>query len=734
MNTKWIVPLEAAGPRDRPRIGGKGYALHRLLSGGFRVPEAVCVTTALYRAYLRRTGIGERILMELNRKQFKDLRWEEIWDSALRIRSLFLRKELPKALEGPVKKALHARFGDSPVAVRSSAPEEDAAAVSFAGLHESFLNVRGAEAIIDSIRKVWASLWSDAALLYRQELKLGVDKSAMAVLVQQLVTGRASGVAFSHNPVNPAQGVVEAVHGLNQGLVDGAVAPDRWLIDRQRRRIVGHTAAERRQWAVADPSGVRLEALPSALQSKTPLDDAEVRQVFDLALAAQDHFGSPQDVEWTFAERKLHLLQSRPITSGREAAEGDQRGWYLSLKRSFENLKELRGRIENELIPAMVAAADELAALDPGRLDDAALATEIRRRSEINSHWVSVYWAEFIPYAHGVRLFGQFYNDSVHPADPYEFLTLLGQTPMAGLERNRLIDEMAALVRATPGMAAALQAGDPPAAPLAAKLAAFIDRFGDLSCPASGARHCTERPETLINVILQLAAHPPSHPQTAPGARAEDLKVAFLARFSGAERRRADEMLDLARSSYQLRDDDNIHLGRIEARLTAALQEARRRLAPRIPDGTAEIDPSELLLALENPGHQLQAHPPAAKAAAPAPARTLRARQLVGQPAGPGIARGPARVILTPADLAAFEAGEILVCDAVDPNMTFFAPLSAGVVERRGGMLIHGAIIAREYGLPCVTGVPDATALIETGDELTVDGYLGIVTVATGRL
>jgi pyruvate,water dikinase len=372
--------------------------------------------------------------------------------------------------------------------------------------------------------------------------------------------------------------------------------------------------------------------------------------------------------------------------------------------------------------------------VDLGRLDDAALATEIRRRTEINSHWVGVYWAEFIPYAHGVRLFGQVYNDSVHPEDPYEFLVLLGQTPMAGLERNRLIAEMADLVRATPAMAAALQAGEPPPAPLDAKLTAFIDRFGDLSCPASGARHCTERPETLINVILQMAALPPSGPQKAPGSRAEDLKTAFLGLFSGAKRRRAEEMLDLARSSYQLRDDDNIHLGRIEARLTAALQEARRRLAPRIPQGAAEIDPAELLLALENPLHVLRPEPPAARAAGPAARTSLRARQLVGQPAGPGVARGPARVILTPADLAAFQAGEVLVCDAVDPNMTFFAPLSAGVVERRGGMLIHGAIIAREYGLPCVTGVPDATGLIRTGDELTVDGFLGIVTVATGRL
>ena len=86
------------------------------------------------------------------------------------------------------------------------------------------------------------------------------------------------------------------------------------------------------------------------------------------------------------------------------------------------------------------------------------------------------------------------------------------------------------------------------------------------------------------------------------------------------------------------------------------------------------------------------------------------------------------------ADLAEFKYGEILVCDAVDPNMTFVVPLAAGVVERRGGMLIHGAIIAREYGLPCVTGIPDATKLIQNGDAVTVDGYLGIVTIGSAEL
>jgi pyruvate,water dikinase len=101
----------------------------------------------------------------------------------------------------------------------------------------------------------------------------------------------------------------------------------------------------------------------------------------------------------------------------------------------------------------------------------------------------------------------------------------------------------------------------------------------------------------------------------------------------------------------------------------------------------------------------------------------------VGHPAGPGIATGKARVIKAHGDLADFKFGEILVCDAIDPNMTFVVPLVSAIVERRGGMLIHGAIIAREYGLPCVTGVPEAISKIKTGDSLTVDGYLGIVTV-----
>jgi pyruvate,water dikinase len=190
----------------------------------------------------------------------------------------------------------------------------------------------------------------------------------------------------------------------------------------------------------------------------------------------------------------------------------------------------------------------------------------------------------------------------------------------------------------------------------------------------------------------------------------------------------AVEMLDLARASYRLRDDDNIYLGRIEAQLLAAVQEGKRRIG----DGRDGEGSDELRKTLKEVDFRSEA--PASDGIEDRSRLNLKARQLIGQPAGPGLARGKARVIRRHSDLVDFKRADVLVCDAVDPNMTFVIPLAAAVVERRGGMLIHGAIIAREYGLPCVTGIPDATALINTGDEITVDGFLGIVTIGSAEI
>ena len=710
----YVLGIEEIRLEDRPAVGGKAFNLARLRENGFAVPQTVCVTARAYDLFVDRSGIRERIQMELNRKPFAEMRWEEVWDAALRIRHLFSAHSLPARLDAEIAGVCEARFGDRPVVVRSSAPEEDDARASFAGLHESYLNLRGREKISKHLRLVWASLWSDAALLYRQELGLTVESSAMAVVIQEIVTGRCSGVAFSKSPDNPAQGVVEAVFGLNAGLVDGVVAPDRWHLDRTSRHVLTHSRAERETHMAASDSGVRIAPLPEYLKTAPMLSEHDVVSLFGQVMRAEGCFGSPQDMEWTHTDRGFVFLQSRPITTGSGRDADDKRGWYLSLHRSFENLVALRRRIEGELIPAMIREAGHLAQIDPGLLSDDALEEEAERRRKINDHWVRVYWDDFIPYAHGVRLFGQFYNDAMTPEDPYEFLDLLAPDSLESLARNGMLEQMAALLRDRPAARLQLEKMDLKRLDkdLAELLGRFRKRFGDLACTLTDAPGCRQENEALIRIVLEMAAHPPTRPRERR-QDAASLETRFLNRFAGEERDRAAAMLSLARSSYRLRDDDNIHLGRIEAQLFAALNEQARRRE-------------------DSPAPVAAARSPAAASPPDGGSRprfNAKPRQLVGQPAGPGMARAPARVVRRSEDLLAFKAGEALVCDAVDPNMTFVVPLAAGIVERRGGMLIHGAIIAREYGIPCVTGVPGATDLIATGDLLNVDGYLGIVTV-----
>lgn len=716
----WTRTAEDLAPNERLLVGGKAYRLAQLAQQGFKTPPWICLTTQTYDAYLDVTGLRERIALEVHRKAFEAMRWEELWDCATRIRNLFLQTPVPQELGAYLEPAIETHIGDRPAVVRSSAIDEDTGQASFAGLHDSYVNIRGVAEILRHVRLVWASLWSDAALLYRHEIGLNISNSAMAVLIQILKVGHSSGVAFTIDPTDEHQAVIEAVHGLSQGLVDGTIEPDRWILSRSNERIAAHTPANRRFYLIPGPEDVRKARLPADLVDRPPLSHDQVRDVYRQACEVEAAFNQPQDIEWTLTETGMFLLQARPITT-RPGSADDQRGWYLSLHKSFEQLVELRDKIENDHIPKMIETARELTAIDLAALSDIALATEIKQRWELNQHWSAVYWADFIPYAHGVRLFGQYYNDWVNPEDPYEFIDLLTQTGMESLARNDLLEELAEMVRGDAGLLQNLSTGLDKGA-FERKLKTFLDHYGDLSTGVTGRRMANGDLTALTGFIAEMARNTRS---AANGAGPKDparLKADFLGRFDADERLQAEAMLDLARNSYQLRDDDNIHLGRIEAQFLVAVEVGQQRLEKAEDTGNKALkDVLDQVNAGENPS--------SIKTAADKRTVGFRQRQLVGQPAGPGLVKARARVISDPGQLLNFKSGEILVCDAVDPNMTFVIPLAAGIVERRGGMLIHGAIIAREYGLPCVTGVPHAAVMIKTGDMITVDGYLGIVTV-----
>jgi pyruvate,water dikinase len=720
---KLIIGLDQIGDEDGSIVGGKAVALAALQRTGHPVPRSICLTIEAYELFVERASLRAVIHQELGRKRFEDMRWEEIWDVALRIRNRFLRAQVPEEIVMAVERHLAKQLPEGALAVRSSAPGEDSKGASFAGLHDSFVGVRGLDAVIEAIRGVWASLWSDRALLYRRELGIDIDTSAMAVVIQELIDGVVSGIVFGVHPTDSELAVIESVYGLNQGLVDGTIEPDHWTLERDTGRVAGHTPPGERRRLVARGSETVVEELGLELRGSPPLDGDALARVFEAARASEALFGAPQDVEWTIVDGRLVLLQSRPVTTS-ATDEGDKRAWYLSLTRSLDNLRALRERVELELLPAMGREADEIAECDLAALGTKELADEIERRRAAHDRWVDTYWRDFIPLAHGIRIFGQFYNEVVRPEDPYEFMELLAATPMLSVRRNGELGRIASKVRENPELRGLLSAGQPADADFELELEGFEREFGDA---VFADQQCFGDRARLVRLLLSLAAAPPAA-GPASTLDIEGRTEAFIASVEEDRRALARELLDIGRTSYRLRDDDNIHLARLEALVLAAVEEGRYRLRDRRTDEHKRFDLNDVVRALRNPNLVMEPKPAYAPAVVEEGFRA-RPRQLVGQPAGPGVVTGPARVIEGVEGLFEFQPGEVLVCDAVDPNMTFVVPMASAVVERRGGMLIHGAIIAREYGLPCVTGVPDITTLVSTGDRLAVDGYLGIVTV-----
>ena len=208
----------------------------------------------------------------------------------------------------------YADAGEPAVAVRS-ATAEDLPEASFAGQQESFLNVRGIDAVLEPLRACWASLWSERAVQYREMACIEHATVSMAVLVQSMADARAAGVAFTADPVtgNRDRMLISATTGLAEDLVAGQITPDSWLLE--DGWVIEQTIAKKSYELVASPSGgVERTALANA--GSASLTDAQVAQLVALALRTQSAFGGvPQDIEWVLTPDGFTVVQSRPVTS-----------------------------------------------------------------------------------------------------------------------------------------------------------------------------------------------------------------------------------------------------------------------------------------------------------------------------------------------------------------------------------------------------------------------------------
>ncbi len=312
------------------RVGGKCASLGTMSQAGLPVPPGFAVTTDVFAEARDASGLMPRITELVDNVHHAD--YAALAQAAAQARELVLSWELPKVHESRIR-GMYADLctlcgvDDVPVAIRSSATAEDSPDASFAGEHDTYLWVCGAEAVLEKIRACWASLYTDRAIAYRNQMGYGHDQVDMGVAVQKMVRPRAAGVAFTLDPSNgDRSGIcIDAAWGFGEGVVSGDVTPDNFLVSKvmwsiNRRTISAKTHAHLlvEQDGCAWPSVVRVE-LPAERVSAPSLTDDEVVAIAKLARTAEKHYGCPQDIEWAVDDdlppgEDVVLLQARPET------------------------------------------------------------------------------------------------------------------------------------------------------------------------------------------------------------------------------------------------------------------------------------------------------------------------------------------------------------------------------------------------------------------------------------
>jgi rifampicin phosphotransferase len=321
----------AGGNADARDLGGKAANLAHLETLGLPVPPWYAITTAAFERALSATALRERIAARLVAASTED----SLRRAALEIREWIAALDLPRGLEAEIAAAHAARIGeDAYVAVRSSAAGEDAAGESFAGLHDSFLFIRGRERLLDAIRKVWASAWNERALSYRRTKGIPIDNIAVAVIVQRMIEARTSGVLFTANPNTGSvhEAVVSSLWGAGEGLVSVGLDADTYVVDKETLEISESIAVKSEQLVLdrSAGSGLVRTPVPEADRERSSLTAGEVRSLTRMALAVERHYRRPQDLEFAVdATGSPFLLQARPITTVEELgpAAGNRLLW-----------------------------------------------------------------------------------------------------------------------------------------------------------------------------------------------------------------------------------------------------------------------------------------------------------------------------------------------------------------------------------------------------------------------
>jgi len=356
---KYFLNWDEAFNSTAAQVGGKGHNLARLHRYGFQIPAGGVLTSMVYRDFLESNGLSDHIFAVASIKA------ESVLDPAIEKTLTEIREKISNGqiseicIQDLSRQLTFLKLVDKPVAVRSSATAEDSLKASFAGVHESFLNIKGLENIIKAIKDCYASLWTPRAVAYRRKMGLTDDEVAASVVIMELVPAVASGVAFSCDPRTGRRDriAISANFGLGESVVSGAVEPDEYLLDSRilLPKILGKKIGSKKQYT-RSRSENGTELVSSGINKQQVLNDSRITELGLLTLRVYEALGSGivhQDMEWAFDGSKFVVLQARPVTNLREPSFPEIAGQPVIW--SNANLKDVMPQVQSTITWSLIS-------------------------------------------------------------------------------------------------------------------------------------------------------------------------------------------------------------------------------------------------------------------------------------------------------------------------------------------------------------------------------------------
>ena len=316
----YVKKFEDLNKSDIPIAGGKGANLGELTQAGIPVPPGFVVTAQTYEKFMLETGINDKVLSILDEIDINDTK--ALQAASEEIKAIINEAPIPEDMILFIAEAynqLCQRFDgdDVEVAIRSSATAEDLPEASFAGQQDTYLYVSGIDAVLEYIRKCWASLFEARAIFYREENDFEHAKVLIAVVVQKMANADKAGVMFTVNPSTGEEiALIEGSWGLGEAVVSGDVTPDNYQVDKADNSVINVTISDKKVMYINDENETSIKVdVPEEKRNERVLSDEELIELTEMGKRIQAHYGEPMDTEWAFENGELFLLQARPITT-----------------------------------------------------------------------------------------------------------------------------------------------------------------------------------------------------------------------------------------------------------------------------------------------------------------------------------------------------------------------------------------------------------------------------------